>query len=465
MLDNCPMGKYEPPEGWTLQAFAFALDPADGQSGAIRMHFGARRFAYNWAVEQLKADLDAYRSKGIEGDAPSLAGMRKRWNACKDAVAVNRKDGLPWWRSVSKEAFSTGIADVVDAYWRWQKARKGGSGVARVGFPQFKKKGVDRDRYRISTGSFGVSDKRHVKIPRVGLVRVHESMRRLVRLMDKGRARVLAATVKREGHRLVVVFRVEVRRWMVKPPASPCGRVGIDLGVRRLATVASEDGAILDVVDNPRALESELKDLSRLYRARSRCKSKDSVRYRRRTEKISRKQRRVAQVRSNSIHVMTTRLAKIHGEVVVEGMNVAGMMRQKGLPGARKRRRGLSDAAMGEVRRQLRYKVSWYGGELVEANAFFPSSRICSSCGEMGSPGWMEFWTCGVCGVRHQRDENAAVNLARYSEGDVGPVGASDKRGVGVRPPVREAMGVEASKSGAESSGKTLNLLGQPREG
>ena len=126
--------------------------------------------------------------------------------------------------------------------------------------------------------------------------------------------------------------------------------------------MASEDGAILESVENPRALESELKDLRRLYRERSRCTLKDSVRYRRRTEKISRKQRKVAQVRSNSIHVMTTRLAKIHGEVVVEGMNVAGMMRQKGLPGARKRRRGLSDAAMGEVRRQLRYKVSWYGG-------------------------------------------------------------------------------------------------------
>ena len=429
------------------------------------MHFGARRFAYNWVVEQLKADLDAYRSTGIEGDVPSLAGMRKRWNACKDVVAVNRADGLPWWRSVSKEAFSTGIADAVDAYWRWQKARKEGSGIPRVGFPQFKKKGVDRDRYRITTGSFGVCDKRHVKIPRVGLVRVHEDMRRLVRLMDKGRARVLAATVKREGHRLVVVFRVEVRRWPVRPPASPCGRIGIDLGVRRLATVASEDGTILESVENPRALESELKDLRRLYRERSRCTLKDSVRYRRRTEKISRKQRKVVQVRSNSIHVMTTRLAKIHGEVVVEGMNVAGMMQQKGLPGARKRRRGLADAAMGEVRRQLRYKVCWYGGKLVEAGPYYPSSRICSSCGEMGSPGWMEFWICEFCGVRHQRDENAAVNLARYSEGDVGPVGASDKRGVRVRPPVREAMGVEASKSGAESSGKTLNLLGQPREG
>ena len=99
------------------------------------------------------------------------------------------------------------------------------------------------------------------------------------------------------------------------------------------------------------------------------------------------------------------------------------MMQQKGLPGARKRRRGLADAAMGEVRRQLRYKVCWYGGKLVEAGPYYPSSRICSSCGEMGSPGWMEFWICEVCGVRHQRDENAAVNLARYSEGDVAQLG------------------------------------------
>ena len=457
------MAKYKPPEGWKLQAFEFALDPAGGQGEAIRRHFGARRFAYNWAVEQLKRDLDLYREQGVSVDPPSLAGMRKRWNLCKEELAVNRRDKRSWWRSVSKEAFSTGIADAVDAYWRWQKSRKGEIAGPRVGFPKFKKKGFDHDRYRITTGSFGTSGNRYVKIPRVGVVRVHENMRGLTRLVAKGRARILAATVKREGRRLFVVFRVEVQRWSGRVPASPHGRVGIDLGVRRLATVASADGTVVEVVENPRSLERELKELRALYRDRSRCTSKDSVRYRRRTEMISAKHQRVAQVRAHVIHVATTRLAKTHGEIVVEGMNVAGLMRQKGLPGVRKRRRDLADAAMGEARRQLRYKVSWHGGKLVEADRFFPSSKLCSACGALGGPGWAEVWGCAECGVTHQRDDNAAVNLSRYSDSGGGTVGASERRGAGVRPSLERAAGCEAAKLGEHTNGLEPMLVWQPQ--
>ena len=388
---------------------------------------------------------------------------RKLWNSVKNKVAVGREDKLPWWKDVSKEAFSSGIKDAVEAYWNWMSFLKGERAGRRVGFPRFKKKGVDPDRYRITTGSFGPCDNRHVKIPRVGMVRVHENMRRLVRLMSLDRAKVLSATVVRRGGRCFVVFQVDVVRWPVRPPESPFGRVGVDLGVRRLATVAAGDGTVLEVVPNPGALGTYLKELRRLYRDRSRCKSRDSVRYRRRTELISELHRRVANVRRDAIHAFTTRLAKAHGEIVVEGMNVAGLMQQKGLPGVRKRRRDLADASMGEVRRQLRYKVSWYGGRLVEADRYFPSSRVCSSCGSLGSPGWAERWTCCACGVLHQRDDNAAVNLSRYPDSGVGPVGAFDKRGADVRPSLVGAVCVEASKLEQVSSHGMAALFGQPQ--
>jgi putative transposase len=77
------------------------------------------------------------------------------------------------------------------------------------------------------------------------------------------------------------------------------------------------------------------------------------------------------------LHVLTTRLAKTHGRVVVEGLDAAGMLRQKGLPGARARRRGLSDAALGTLRRHLSYKAGWYGSQLVVADRWFPSSKTC----------------------------------------------------------------------------------------
>ena len=109
------------------------------------------------------------------------------------------------------------------------------------------------------------------------------------------------------------------------------------------------------------------------------------------------------------------------------------MLAQKGLPGARARRRGLSDSALGETRRQLVYKTGWYGSKLVVADRWYPSSKTCHACGHVQDIGWAGHWTCTRCGTSHQRDDNAAVNLARYEPpcaGDsaVGPVRAAVKR-------------------------------------
>ena len=100
------------------------------------------------------------------------------------------------------------------AYWNWQKGRAGGS--RRVGFPRFRRKGRDTDRYRVSTGSFGLADRRHVSLPRVGSVRVHENTCRLHRLLEHDRARVLNVTVRRRGRRLLAIFGVELVSWTLR---------------------------------------------------------------------------------------------------------------------------------------------------------------------------------------------------------------------------------------------------------
>ena len=394
----------------------------------IRRHFGARRYAYNWTVAEIRRELSLYRECGVSFGPPSLARLRKRWNRNKHRLAVDA-EGVPWWSEVSKEAFSNGIADAVTAYWNWQKGRAGERSGRRPGFPRFRRKGRDTDRYRVSTGSFGVCDRRHVKLPRVGRARTHENTRRLHRLLEINRARVLNVTVRRRGHRLLAVFVVElVRPQCNTRPIKPESVVGVDAGVKRLATVANCEGEVIERVENPRALDRSLSQLRRLHRARSRC-TPGSVRYRRRTAAISKLNTRIANQRSHSIHVLTTRLAKTHGTVVVESLNVAGMLEQKHIPGARRRRRDLADASMAEIRRQLSYKCGWYGSVLIEADPLFPSSRLCHVCGERNGPGWIRNWSCVACDSRHDRDDNAAINLARYSEGDAGTVGAPDRRG------------------------------------
>lgn len=461
------MARFEVPEGWTAQAFQFTLVPTEEQTACIRRQFGGRRKARNWALQTIKDDLTRYRGTGEEIDRPSLPGLRKRWNRMKGAECIDRTTGEVWWPDISKEAFADGIKAAVDGYWNWQQSRAGKRAGRRVGFPRFAKKGRDRDRVTFTTGAIRVeADRRHVTLPRIGTVRVGENTRRLQRLLANGRARILAATVSRKGTRLVAAFRVIIQRPIQPTVSDPDSRVGVDVGVRVLATVASRTGQVLERVANPHPLEAALKELRHLGRERSR-RTIGSRRYMRTQRKITRLQRRVADIRGHHIHVLTTRLAKTHGEIVVEGLEVTGMLRQRGLSGARARRRGLSDSALGEHRRQLGYKTDWYGSRLVVADRWYPSSKTCHSCLHVQEIGWAEYWTCQSCGTSHQRDDNAAINLARYENasrpGDsvVGPVGAAVKRGADRKAEPRSAGGNEARKGNRGPRA----AVEQPRDG
>jgi putative transposase len=454
------MARFEVPEGWTVQAFRFTLEPTENQAQSLARHFGARRKAFNWTVATLKADIAAWHASGVETAKPALRVLRKRWNTVKDSVCVNAETGAVWWPECSKEAYANGIAGAVDAYWNWQTSRAGKRAGKRVGFPRFKKKGRDSDRVCFTTGAMRIEpDRRHLTLPVIGAVRTHENTRRLERLIRRGRARVLAISVRRNGTRIDASVRVLVQRPSQPKVALPDSRVGVDVGVRRLATVADEDGTVLERVPNARPLDAALKELRHASRARSRC-TKGSRRYRERTTEISRLHRRVNDVRTHCLHVLTTRLAKTHGRIVVEGLDAAGMLRQKGLPGARARR-GLSDAALGTPRRHLSYKTGWYGSQLVVADRWFPSSKTCHLCRHVQDIGWDEHWQCDVCSARHQRDDNASVNLARYEETPsvVGPVGAAVKRRADRKTGSRPAGGREARK------GRSHTAAEQPRDG
>ena len=212
--------------------------------------------------------------------------------------------------------------------------------------------------------------------------------------------------------------------------------------VRRLATVATTS-EVISKLANPRALERRLGELRRLQRQRSR-RTRGSRRDQETAAKITRLHAQIAHRRRHTIHVFTTNLAKTHGVIVVEGLDAASLLQQKGLPGARSRRRGLSDAAVGEIRRQLRYKCPWYGSTLIEADRFFPSSKTCCDCGHVQEIGWLEHWTCDECASSHQRDDNAAINLARWAS--LGSVGAPVKRGAEHQTESHSAAGDDTRK-------------------
>ena len=420
-------------DGWVDQAFEFKLDPSAAVVVLIRRHVGMRRKAHNWAVGVIKSQTELHSRREEAGlnvgelrvgkarrvnPLFTLAGLRKLWNRVKDDLCVDNETGRRWWRDLSKEAAANGIADAVGGYWDWVASRKGARKGPRMGFPKFKKKGRGTQAFRIGTGVIKLKDRRHVQLPRLGVIRLAENARRLDRLVNKGTARVKSATVSERADGFYVSLQTELLRpQRHHKPLKPDSKVGIDLGSRWLAVVASVDGTILERVPNPAALKQALKTLRRLQRRLARSRRVNPDGSNRQSELrflISQTHADVAAVRRDAMHKLTTRLAKTHGVIVIEDLNVKGMMKKSGLPGGRTRRRGLADAALGEFRRQLTYKCQWYGSELIVADRWFPSSQTCHVCHHRQKIKWAAKWTCGGCGSIHDRDDNAAVNLAQY---------------------------------------------------
>ena len=406
----------ELPDGWVHQAFKFSLDPTPEQATLIRRHVGMRRMAYNWAVAEIKGQIERFHAGSKSaGEKVSLPYLRKKWNMAKPVLCVDADTGEQWWPELSKEAAAGGIAAAVGAYWDFVKSRNGQRKGRRMGFPKFKKKGRGSESYSISTGTMRLDGRRHVRLPKLGAVRLSENAAKLDRLLAKGRADIRSAAVSIEGDRMFVSLQCDTLRHDYQGSHRPgdSGTVGVDVGVRMLAVVAAPDGTIIERVPNPKPLKEALKLLRRLNKKLARSRIGSSRRQDLIIE-IRRANAHVAAVRRDAMHKLTTRLAKTHSRIVIEDLNVAGMARQKGLPGARARRRGLYDAALGEFRRQLEYKTVWYGSELVVADRWFPSSQTCHCCGARQKIKWAVLWTCRGCESVHDRDDNAAVNLARY---------------------------------------------------
>ncbi|MFU8849732.1 IS607 family element RNA-guided endonuclease TnpB [Micromonospora sp. SL1-18] len=431
------MRKFVPRPGFVMQAFRFALDPNAGQEQRLRSHCGAARAAYNWAVSWVMASwwqrkAEASYGVAVEGLTPwrpwSLPVLRKVFNEVKKTDP--RFAG--WWEENSKEAYSTGLANAAAAFDNYATSKRGQRKGKRVGMPRRKSKHKARLACRFTTGAIRVEpDRRHVTLPRLGMIRTHESTRKLQRRIANGTARILSATVRFERGRWFVAFQVEIQR-ADRAPARPDVVAGVDLGVKCLAVIADNRGEVR-FVPNPAHYDAALKHLKRLSRRVSRRQGPD----RRTGRKPSRRwavanaerngvHHRVANLRADGLHKLTTKITGEYGTVVVEDLNVAGMLRNRRL--ARK----IADAGFGEIRRQVGYKTGWNGGRRVVADRWYPSSKTCSACRVVKAklPLHVRVFRCDACDLVMDRDENAARNLAAMAVAEATGTGVAGDPGV-----------------------------------
>ena len=362
------------------------LDLNNEQRTACLKHAGCARFAYNWGLSRAIA---AYRATGKR---PTAIDLHRDLNTLK-------KTDFPWMYEVSKCAMQEALRDLDNAYkhfFRRLKLKKEGKLKGKVGFPVFKKKSKGIASFRL-TGSIHVFSDR-VQLPRLGRLRLKEHD------YLPTDAKVLSATVSEEAGRWFVSVQVEEE--MSSPgehlkggTAAPA--IGIDLGIKTLATLS--DGTTFE---NPRASKQAHKRLRRLERQKSRRK-KGSQNRKKTCHKLAKQHARVAHIRCDATHKLTTHLVKHHALVAIEDLHVSGMLKNHKLAQA------VADSNFGEIRRQLTYKAAFHGTYLVVIDRFYPSSKTCSACGYIKAELALQERTyiCEACGMRLDRDQNAALNL------------------------------------------------------
>lgn len=396
------------------RAFKTELDLNNAQRTKCAQHAGAARYAYNWGLARKKA---AYQAKE---KTPTAIDLHRELN-------TRKKIDLAWMYESSKCAPQEALRNLdqaFDNFFRRVQLKKQGKLAGKVGFPKFKSKKRGLGGFRL-TGAIRVFEK-HVQLPRLGKLKLKERG-----YLPTSDVKVLSATVSEQAGRWFVSLQVE----MDIPDSSLNGKpvAGVDLGIKTLATVS--DGT---VIPNPRSLSRNLRKLKRLQQAVSR-KVKGRANRRKAVKRLARAHQRVANIRKNVLHQATTTLAKTKSVIVIEDLNVSGMLKNH----TRSVARAIADVGMGEFRRQLEYKTAWVGSRVVVADRFYPSSKRCSRCQSVREELSLgeRMFKCDLCGFECDRDLNAALNLARLAGGSPDTLNAC---GESVRPDLRQAVLDEA---------------------
>jgi putative transposase len=329
-----------------LRAYKTELDLNHEQVTACKKHAGAARWAYNWGLQRKQ---DEYRKTGT---SPSAIDLHRELNALKQTE-------VPWMYEVSKCAPQEALRNLDTAFlnfFRRAKLKTAGKHRGTLGYPRRKSKKRGLGGFRL-TGTIVVFPDA-VQLPRLGRLRLKERG-----YLPTSGVMVLSATVSEQAGHWYVSVLVEQEQVV---PLNTGPVVGVDLGVKTLATLS--DGT---TEPNSRHLKQSLRKIKRCQRAVSR-KRKGSSNRRKAVCKLARLHRQVANQRANTLHQLTSRLAKTKSVVVIEDLYVAGMLKNHHLAQA------IGDVGFGEFRRQLEYKAAWYGCRVIVADRWYVSSKTCS---------------------------------------------------------------------------------------
>src|SRR4028118_1693508 len=356
-----------------LIGFKTELKLNSAQRVLLAKHAGTARHAYNWGLGLCKQILDNNKTNPEEKIKFPTAIDLHKW------LVALVKPRYEWYYEVSKCAPQYALRHLADAFKRFF-SKKGG-------FPKFKKKGRG-DSFTLD-GSMAVGQ-RKVKVPIIGWIKTYEKLPQGVNPKS--------VTISRTADRWFVSFKIEVEPIVTEKNVDV---VGVDLGINRLATLST--GEVFDGIKAYKKYEKKLALLQWL----NRHKQRHSSNYKKAQLKIARLHRKIANIRKDTLHKITTYISKNHAVIGIEDLNVSGMLANHKLALA------IADMGFYGYRRQLEYKCELYDSKLIVVDRFFPSSKRCSNCLTVKESLSLKERTycCSSCGFESDRDLNASINL------------------------------------------------------
>ncbi|WP_329347960.1 transposase [Streptomyces sp. NBC_01261] len=354
------------------RAFKYRFYPTNEQAAELSRTFGCVRLVYNKALEE--------RTRAWYGEQRRVS-------------YVQSSAELTQWKKTGEFAFLAEVSSVpLQQALRHLQTAFGNFFAQRAKYPRFKSRKKSRASAEYTRSAFTWRDGQLILAKMAGALDIRWS-----RPLPEG-SEPTTATVSRDA----------AGRWFVSllcddtiaPAAATTAAVGLDAGITSLVTLSTGEK-----VTNPRHERGDRARLAKAQRELSR-KARGSANREKARRRVARVHARIADRRRDHLHKLSTRLVRENQTVVIEDLTVRNLLKNGTLA------RAISDASWTELRSMLEYKCAWYGRELVVIDRWFPSSKLCGTCGTVAAkmPLTVRTWTC-ACGAVHDRDINAARNI------------------------------------------------------